>query len=99
MIKYVLFTVSVVVLCGCSQICQFGRSDSGSGFKCHSIFAEAKPGMTQKEVSNAIGSPSRRQLDVLYRNTTYGEVWVYDSDPPTVLYFKNGILDKVEYQQ
>ncbi|HQP91102.1 MAG TPA: hypothetical protein PLU24_00305 [Candidatus Omnitrophota bacterium] len=89
----------MLIFTGCSSICQFGTGASDSPTKCHSIFDRAEVGMTLKEVEDKLGVPSKRQLDVTYRNTRYGEVWVYESDPPTVLYFKNGVLDKVEYQE
>ncbi len=97
--RMLIFLLSVIVFAGCSQICQFGTGGFGSGFKCHSIFAKAKAGMTQKEAEEKLGTPSRRQTDVNYRNKVYNDVWIYDSDPPTVLYFKNGILEQVEYEE
>ncbi|HAJ56677.1 MAG TPA: hypothetical protein DCL35_02780 [Candidatus Omnitrophica bacterium] len=89
----------IFVLCGCAHICEFGESDTSSGLKCHRVVAKAEIGMTRAEAEKKLGSPQRRQIDVSYRGKTYDEVWVYETVPPTVLYFKNGILEEKEYQQ
>ncbi len=87
------------LICGCAQMCEFGESNTGSGLSCHRVFAKAEIGMTQKEVEAKLGTPQGRQMDVSYRGTTYDEVWVYETVPPTVLYFKGGVLKEKEYQQ
>jgi hypothetical protein len=80
-------------------MCEFGKTDKDSGLECHRVFAKAEIGMTQTEVEKKLGSPQKRQIDVPYRDKTYDEVWVYETMPPTVLYFKNGVLAEKEYQQ
>lgn len=85
--------------CGCAQLCEFGTGERGSGLSCRRVFAKAEIGMTQKQVEEKLGSPQGRQIDVSYRGTTYDEVWVYETMPPTILYFKGGVLKEKEYQQ
>ena len=87
------------LFCGCSAMCEFGKTDTSSGVECHRVFAKAEVGMSQKEVEAQIGSPQMRNVDVPYRGKTYDEVWVYDTTPPTVLYFKGGILQEKEYEE
>ena len=89
----------VFMLCGCAQICEFGKAGDSSGLKCYGFFSQSKVGQTQKEVKERIGSPQRKNMDVEYRGKKYDEVWIYDTAPPTILYFKNGILEHKEYQQ
>jgi hypothetical protein len=85
------------LLCGCAQTCEFGRGGDKSGFKCYGSFDQAKLGMTQKEVEQKIGVPQKRKFGISYRGKPYDEAWVYESSPPTVLYFNNGILERKEY--
>lgn len=94
-----LFVFCIFFVCGCAQMCEFGKSDTSSGFSCKRVFAKAEIGMTQKEVEAKLGTPQGRQMDVSYRDTTYDEVWVYETVPPTVLYFKGGVLKEKEYQE
>ena len=87
------------VLCGCAQLCEFGSGGDDLGLKCVRVFSKAEVGMTQKEVQDLIGPPQRRQTDVSYEGKTYDEVWIYETTPPTILYFKWGTLEHKEYQQ
>ena len=89
----------MLALCGCAQLCEFGSASDSSGMKCYRVFSKAEVGMTQKQVQEHIGSPQKRQVEVSYRGKVYDEVWIYDTTPPTVLYFKNGVLEHKEYQQ
>ncbi len=97
--RSVIALVSVFMLCGCAKICEFGKGDASSGIKCFGFFSQAKVGMTQNEVKDAIGSPQRKDIDAEYRGKKYDEVWVYDTTPPTILYFNKGVLEHKEYQQ
>jgi len=87
------------VLCGCAQMCEFGQDGAAPGLKCYRVFSKAEIGMTSKEVEQRIGSPQTRRIDVSYRGQTYDEVWVYETTPHTILYFKNGVLKHKEYEQ
>lgn len=98
--KRVLSSVFLLaMLCGCAQMCEFGQGSDSSGLKCQRMYAKAEVGMTKKEVEERLGTPQTRNVDVTYRGKTYDEVWVYHTSPPTVLYFKNGVLEQKEYQQ
>ena len=97
--RALLMAACLVMFCGCAKICQFGKGDNSSGVNCFGFFAQAEIGMSQKEVRGLIGSPQKKNIDVEYRGKRYDEVWVYDTMPPTVLYFKNGVLEHKEYQQ
>ena len=55
--------------------------------------------MTQKEIEKTIGLPQRREFDMTLRGVKYDEVWVYNTSPPTILYFKGSTLARKEYQQ
>ena len=70
----------------------------GPGLLGQRMFVKARPGMTQAEVEEAIGLPQRRSINVSYKGKAYDEVWLYGTMPPTVLYFKNGVLEEKDYQ-
>jgi hypothetical protein len=91
--------VFLFLLYGCAEIFQFGKTDDSRPMKCIGFLDMAKKGMTQKEVEKVIGLPQKREFDMTLRGVRYDEVWVYDTDPPTVLYFKGNILQHKEYQQ
>jgi len=93
------FLLVCLVSAGCAQLCEFGKGDNSSGLKCYRVFNKAEVGMTAKEVQDRIGTPQSRSIDVSYNGKTYDEVWIYGTTPPTVLYFKNGIVAHKEYQQ
>lgn len=95
--RFLLTVVILSVFCGCAEMCLFGRSDTASGVKCHGFFNQAKIGMTQKEVKDSIGTPQQKNIDVTLRGKKYDETWIYDTMPPTVLYFNNGVLQQKEY--
>jgi len=97
--KFVILCLLSFVFLGCAKICQFGKEGASSGIKCFKLSAKAEVGMTAKEVEKSIGTPQKRQIGVSYRDKVYDEVWVYNTAPPTVLYFKNGVLEHKEYQQ
>ncbi len=100
MIRFLLvLAFGVFSVCGCAQMCEFGKVGDAPGLECHRVFAKADIGMMKEEVEKSLGAPQKRQVDVSYRGNTYEEVWVYKTEPPTVLYFKNGILAEKEYQQ
>lgn len=93
-----LILVSTMI-CGCAQLCEFGSATDAAGLKCHRVFSKAEVGMTKSEVEKRLGSPQNRNIDVVYRDKTYDEVWVYNTAPPTILYFKGDALEHKEYQQ
>ncbi|MGE5279617.1 MAG: hypothetical protein ACM3L6_02590 [Deltaproteobacteria bacterium] len=89
--------LSAVFMAGCAEMCTFGRSSQGAGLTCERVFSKAERGMTLQQVQKELGDPQSRSEDVSYLGTVYDEVWVYGTTPPTVLYFKNGILKDKEY--
>ena len=89
---------ALCILFGCAAMCEFGKNDGSSGMKCRGSLAQATVGETSGEVEKAIGAPQSRSVNVSYRGKTYDEVWVYNGTPPTVLYFKHGVLEDKEYQ-
>jgi len=97
--KLVILCLLSFALCGCAKICEFGKAGDSSGLKCYKFLAQAEIGMSAKEVEENIGLPQKRQLGISYRGKAYDEAWVYNTNPPTVLYFKNGIMEHKEYQQ
>lgn len=97
--KFIILCVLSFVFSGCAQVCEFGKAGDSSGFKCYKLLARAEVGMSAKEVEKSIGTPQKRQIGISYRGKAYDEAWVYNTDPPTVLYFKNGVLEHKEYQQ
>jgi hypothetical protein len=96
--RFFLLVVSLFILAGCGKMCEFGKGPESSGMKCAGFFAQAEEGMTMKKVEGLLGTPQKKAIDVEYFGTTYDEVWVYGSKPATNLYFKNGVLEKKEYQ-
>lgn len=82
---------------GCAEICEFGRG-GGPGMKCYGNLSQAQIGMTQKQIEQKISVPQQRRTDVTYRGKVYDEAWIYNTDPPTILYFKNGVLEHKDYQ-
>ncbi|MFH0877412.1 MAG: hypothetical protein V1863_04225 [Candidatus Omnitrophota bacterium] len=97
--KIAVFMAALIMLCGCAQLCEFGSGGDDPGLKCVRVFSKAEVGMTQKEVQDLIGPPQRRKTDVSYEGKTYDEVWIYETTPATILYFKWGTLEHKEYQQ
>lgn len=94
-----LFLLFLLFFSGCADICEFGTGENSSGFKCFGLAARAKPGMTRAEVGKRIGLPARRMAPADYQGKTYNEAWIYDTSPPTILYFKGDILREKDYQQ
>jgi hypothetical protein len=95
-----LVSLVCLMLCGgCAETCMFGRSDGSSGISCRRTDTKVDVGMTAKEVEAKVGPPNRRNVDVSYRGKTYDEVWIYETSPDMLLYFKNGILEAKDYQQ
>jgi hypothetical protein len=66
---------------------------------CLKFISDVEVGMTEKEVRERVGVPQNRRLGVAFRGKTYDEVWIYDTSVPTVMYFKNGVLEHKEYEQ
>ena len=97
--KVAAILVFLFLFYGCAEICQFGKTDGTRSMKCIGFLDQAKPGMTQKEIEKTIGLPQRREFDMTLRGVKYDEVWVYNTSPPTVLYFKGSTLARKEYQQ
>ena len=97
--RFFLLVLAGSVLAGCAQFCEFGKTSDSEGLKCIRVFSQAEIGMTQKQVTRHIGTPQQRRFDVRYQDKIYEEVWVYLTVPPTVLYFKGGVLEHKEYQQ
>lgn len=89
----------IIFFCGCAQVCEFGTTEGSSGFKCFGLSARAEKGMTAEEVTKRIGPPARRMAPADYQGKTYDEAWIYDTSPPTILYFKGGILKEKDYKQ
>lgn len=88
-----------IMLAGCANVCEFGRSsDENSKMKCYGLMEQAEIGMTQAEVQKEVGYPDKRRFDISYMGKNYDEAWVYAlSSPPTILYFNNGVLQKKDY--
>ncbi|QAT16411.1 expressed secreted protein of unknown function [Candidatus Velamenicoccus archaeovorus] len=84
---------------GCANICEFGRSsDETKRVNCYGLMEQAKVGMMQAEVQKKIGYPDIRRYDISYMGKMYDEAWIYKlNSPPTILYFKNGVLQKKDY--
>lgn len=97
--KIFILLFAVLLMAGCGKMCEFGKGAESSGIKCAGFFAQADEGMTMKQIEERLGVPQKKSLDVESFGKKYEEVWVYETQPPTVLYFKNGILEKKEYQQ
>jgi len=91
--------VLLAVLCaaGCAGK-RLDQKFQGPGLFGQRVFVKVQPGMLQPEVRDKIGAPHRRSLNVSYKGKTYDEVWIYSSDPATVLYFKHGVLEAKDYQ-
>jgi hypothetical protein len=89
-----------MALSGCANTCEFGQSGNNTvgGMKCYGLLDEAEIGMTMAQVQKEIGNPDTRRFDMSYMGKSYDEAWIYAlSSPPTVLYFKNGVLQKKDY--
>ena len=97
--KLIAMGFLIFVFLGCAKICKFGTTGDSSGINCFALLAQAKVGMSQKEVVETIGTPQNKRIDIPYRGKTYDEAWIYNTDPATVLYFKNGVLEHKDYQQ
>lgn len=98
--RYLFSLFLCLLFYGCAWNYEFGRSsDPSAGTKYIGTFERAKPGMTKKEVEQQFGVPRTRNYDVQYMGKGYDEMWVYDTQPPTVLYFKGSVLVYKEYQQ
>ena len=96
-LKPCVLVLTLIFLCGCAQTYEFGTTDDSSGVKTIPFFSQSRVGMTKKEVQEKIGLPQSRSTDVTYRGKVYQEVWVYNTSPQTILYFKNGVLEHKEY--
>ena len=97
--NFVCLIIVLGMLCGCAKVCEFGQGTDESGVRCVRLFSRAVVGMTQAQVEKQIGSPQSKRLDIAYRDETYDEAWIYDTQPATILYFKGGVLEHKEYQQ
>ena len=97
--KVAAVLVFLFLFYGCAETWQFGKTDDSNSIKRIGFLKQAKPGMTQKEIGNTIGLPEKREFDMTLRGVKYDEVWVYNTSPPTVLYFKGSTLGRKEYQQ
>jgi len=98
--RSILMMLGVMLMsAGCANICEFGRSsDENSKMKCYGLMEQTKVGMTQAEVQQKAGYPDKRRYDISYMGKMYDEAWVYSlTSPPTILYFKNGVLQKKDY--
>ncbi len=97
--KIIISLAAILSFAGCAEVCSFGRGDAASGVECRRTDAKVEAGMTAKQVEDKIGPPQRRNIDVAYRGKTYDEVWIYETSPTMLLYFKHGVLEAKDYQQ
>ncbi len=96
--KRYVFSIFLLGLCCAAGCAVQNQKIQGPGLLGQRMFVKARPGMTQAEVVEAIGSPQGRSLNVSYKGKTYDEVWLYETMPATVLYFKDGVLEEKDYQ-